>query len=154
MGGKTFAAALAAALMVAAAGGDDEPAARADADRLQGIWSMLDYQIDGSRSAEPEIRSWLLVVEGDEYNPGVREYSVEYTYRLRPGRTPKAIDLLPRAGSSRNQPIRGIYKLEGDRLVLCYPMDPHGERPAGFSARAGSGLVRVTWVRRKPPTAK
>jgi uncharacterized protein (TIGR03067 family) len=143
---ELFAVAMLANSAVAAA----DESAKEDMARLQGLWTMAEYIIDGTRSNESQIRSWVLVVEGDQYNPGVREFSVEFTYRLNPTRNPKAIDLMPHTGNARGRTIRGIYRLDGDRFTLCYPADSQAERPAGFGARSGSGLIRVTWRRQGP----
>jgi uncharacterized protein (TIGR03067 family) len=131
----------------------ESEAAKADAARLQGMWSMVEYVVDGTESVPQKIKSWILIVEGDEYNPGIREYSVEFTYRINPTRTPKTIDLIPNTNGARGRVLRGIYSIEGDRFTLCYPSDASAERPAGFAARTGSGLVRVSWQRQKTSTS-
>jgi uncharacterized protein (TIGR03067 family) len=122
---------------------------RKDMARLQGIWSMANFEFDGTNGTREQMKAWVLVVEGDQYNPGAREYSIEYTFRIKPGRTPKAIDLIPHDGSGRGRPIRGIYSIEGDTFILCRPIDPMGERPAGFTARPGSGLSLWIWKRQR-----
>jgi RNA polymerase sigma-70 factor (ECF subfamily) len=127
-----------------AARGDD----KADKARFQGVWEMTENVVNGFRARESEVRSWLLVVEGDEYNPGSGELSVEYRFRLDPSRTPKAIDLIALGGADRNRVYRGVYAIEGDTLIVCRPLDPDDDRPAGLGAPQGSNMARVVWKRR------
>ena len=149
MADRMFKVILVMGFLTTTAQGADTSAAKADLAELQGMWSMVEYVSDGLESTQKQINSWVLIIEGDQYNPGIREYSVEFTIRLNPARTPKAIDLIHRTGSSRGRTLRGIYKIEGDRFTLCYANDTQGDRPAGFTVREGSGLVRVCWQRHK-----
>jgi RNA polymerase sigma-70 factor (ECF subfamily) len=139
-----------AAVLGTAAAGDDkaDKAAAVDKARFQGTWEMTESTVNGFRARESEVRSWLLVVEGDEYNPGSGELSIEYAFRLDPLRTPKAIDLISLGGADRNRVYRGVYAIEGDTLIICRPLDPDDDRPAGLGATQGSNMARVVWKRR------
>ena len=124
--------------------------ARQDREGLQGLWSMTAFEADGAKGNPHQMKAWVLVVEGSQYNPGVREHNVEFSFELHPTRTPKAIDLIAREPGRRGgRPIRGIYELRGDEFTFCRPIDPHGERPAGFSGREGTNQQLVVWKRRK-----
>jgi uncharacterized protein (TIGR03067 family) len=131
------------------AGADDERLEAAEMARFQGVWTLVENVVNGYKTPERQVRDWLLVVEGDQYNPGVGEQSIEYTFRVDPTRTPKAIDLIPREGVDRGRVYRGIYAFRGDTLTLCRPLDSEDERPAGFTSRSGSGIYRAVWKRRK-----
>jgi uncharacterized protein (TIGR03067 family) len=134
--------------------GDAPPSdpAQSDRARMQGVWAMTEMVVNGTAATQGQMRLWLLVVEGDVYNPGSGETSLEYVFRIDPTRTPKAIDLVPRLqASGRQKYYRGIYSLTDDTLTICRPLDIDEDRPAGFSARAGSNMARVVWRRRKAP---
>jgi uncharacterized protein (TIGR03067 family) len=129
-------------------GDKDDKATKQELARLQGVWTMLELEANG-RQAQPGEMKWILVIEGNQYNPGLGELSLEYTFRIDPSLTPKAIDLIPQDGPERGKTIRGIYALEGDTLKICRPLDSYGDRPAGFTTRPGSNTSRVVWKKRK-----
>jgi RNA polymerase sigma-70 factor (ECF subfamily) len=120
-------------------------------ERLQGEWKMVALEVNGKKVDDNVVRTWLLVIEGDRYNPGSGEVSTEYAFRIDPTRTPKAIDLIPSEGPYHGKAFRAVYSLNGDRLTVCRPLDPDDDRPAGLcaSSRRGSGTTRVVWERRK-----
>jgi uncharacterized protein (TIGR03067 family) len=132
------------------ADGKQGDAVRVDRQRLQGIWKLESMEVEGRKAASDQIRGWLLVIEGDQYNPGSGQLSVEYSYRLNPARNPKAIDLIPHDGIYRGRTLRGIYVLQDDRLTVCRARFPDGERPAGFITHPESGWVTTVWKRQKP----
>jgi uncharacterized protein (TIGR03067 family) len=130
--------------------GKQGDAVRDEQQRFQGIWKLESMEVEGRKTSSDQIRGWLLVIEGDQYNPGSGQLSVEYSYRLNPARNPKAIDLIPHDGIYRGRTLRGIYALQNDRLTICRARFPDGERPAGFSTHPESGWVTTVWKRQKP----
>ncbi len=128
---------------------DDAEMARIEGKRLQGDWTMVALEVDGKKANANQTKTWLLVVEGNKYNPGSGSESIEYTFRIDPTRVPKAIDLTPVDGPHEGRVFRAVYALEGDLLTVCRPLDPSADRPAGLTARRGSGMTRVVWKRKK-----
>ena len=125
-------------------------AVRDDQQRFQGIWKLESMEVEGRKASSDQIHGWLLVIEGDQYNPGAGQLSVEYSYRLNPTRNPKAMDLIPHDGIYRGRTLRGIYVLQNDHLTICRARFPDGERPAGFVTHPESGWVTTVWKRQKP----
>jgi hypothetical protein len=109
-------------LLLGSARPDDPKAAKKEAERLRGTWSLkgeVQLAIYGDESFE-------ISIAGNRLN-GARE--------IDPSKKPKEITLTP---DSSKKPLHGIYKLEGDTLTLCI-----GEkRPTEFKAKDGATL----WV--------
>jgi uncharacterized protein (TIGR03067 family) len=61
------------------------------------------------------------------------------TYRIDPAKTPRRIDMITRD----DRILRGIYKFEGDGLVLCLQPDDSKSLPEDFSVPEGSDLMLI-----------
>src|SRR5947209_7337303 len=110
----TFASpAMAVGLLLAASDPKD------DAARLQGAWVMVSLEIDGETMSEDQVASGRLVVEGDRYTPTYEGKDYPEAITLYPDKTPRAIDFTFRDGPRKGETVKGIYKFEGDRYVMC-----------------------------------
>jgi uncharacterized protein (TIGR03067 family) len=92
-----------------------------------------------------------LFIEGDTFTlvQGFR-FLQRGVLRLNPSSTPKAFDQTVTEGPEKGKTIQGIYKLEGDRLTLCYAYSSEkkpAERPTEFAAHPASARVLQTWKR-------
>jgi uncharacterized protein (TIGR03067 family) len=66
---------------------------------------------------------------------------------LDPSKDPKTIDWRVISGSSINYKVRGIYKLEGDKLILATSDFGKDERPTKFTSDKSAGDGRAFAVR-------
>jgi uncharacterized protein (TIGR03067 family) len=117
--------------------GRDDPAA-ADLRRLQGTWVVIRLEHDrrdylaGSRD---EIlftfrgRSMTLTQNG--------EVGPLWDVELSPGSTPRA---LTKTRADRGAVRRGIYRFDGERLIICQENDD-GVRPTRFDSRGDRCLI-------------
>jgi uncharacterized protein (TIGR03067 family) len=126
---------------------------KGDAERLQGAWVMVSLEIDGEAAPDEQVAAGILLVEGDRYTPTYGGKAYPETFTVDPGQMPRAIDFTYTDGPRKGETVRGIYKLEGDRYVMCRPLRAEDERPRQFATGAESGLVMVVWKRDSPAEA-
>lgn len=126
------------------------PKAKPDTEAIQGTWSIIGLEAGAKASPEKNYRGNSFTFGKDRVTlrEGVYQ-AVDFTYTLDSTKTPKAIDLTTGKGGGSST-LKGIYKLEGDDLVLCLSLG--GMRPTEFATKAGGEtetftLKRVRWER-------
>ena len=111
---------------------------------LVGTWELLSIVDNGESLGPALIRSKVAVnsqlVIGDRMiqitTPDTDAARVS-AYRINPSADPKQIDVI----TETDKLLRGIYKFEGNQLVVCLQNKETGSRPDGFAAEAGSDRV-------------
>jgi uncharacterized protein (TIGR03067 family) len=111
---------------------------------LAGTWDVLEMVDDGETLTRDLIRSKLAaggrlrVVDRsfEIINPETGEARTT-AFRIDPSQNPRRIDVISRD----DRILRGIYRFEGDQLVICQQTKPEEPRPDTFEARAGSGRM-------------
>jgi uncharacterized protein (TIGR03067 family) len=135
--------AAATGMLVAADAKDD--AAKKDRDRMQGTWTVASATHGGKQAPAERIKAMRLVIAGDKITVKEGEVHEEATFTLAPDQKPPAIDVTP--GRASRKTIRGIYKLEGDELKICWVRE--GERPKEFASKDGSDAILLVLKREK-----
>jgi uncharacterized protein (TIGR03067 family) len=49
----------------------------------------------------------------------------------------------------RTKKIHGIYRIDGDKLTMCFPLSPDGKRPTDFNTAAKDQIVLILEKSRK-----
>jgi uncharacterized protein (TIGR03067 family) len=115
---------------------------------FKGTWRLISREVDGKKSSE----EWIKDVTGT--NDGSGKFCVrrgdkviaEATTELDPTKKPKTIDVRFTEGKHKGKTVLGIYEIDGDTFRVCVAR-PGAERPAKFSAKAGSGCTLVVYKR-------
>jgi uncharacterized protein (TIGR03067 family) len=114
--------------------------------QLQGSWYTVEEEVEGSFAVEfGELPS--LGFKGETFLAYGRPAG---RYRIDPGKSPKTIDFLVEAGPAAETTEAGIYKFEGQSLVICSATDG-APRPKDFTVPKGSKRRLITYERAPRP---
>lgn len=101
--------------------------------RMQGIWQPIRLERKGEFVEDSFRPTARIVVANDTVLFQVDGKTlVHLRFQIEPGRSPKQIDFTCTSGPAKGQVLRGIYSFTGDRLTLCWPLDPAAPRPVIF----------------------
>jgi len=118
-----------------------------EAEKLAGTWIALEAQRDGA--PDPAALGHRLTFAANRFtieNKGKLLYAGTYT--LDPAAEPVRIDFRHDEGEAKGAVWKGIYRLDGERLVICDDaFDPKKQRPTAFTTALGSGHVPITFER-------
>jgi uncharacterized protein (TIGR03067 family) len=131
-----------------------------DKETLQGAWHLVGVTFQGEAQPKDLVEavenSW--VVDGDKIKETARGKVRDLTMRLDPGQQPKCIDLtivggtddefFP-GGSKKGDIVRGIYRLNGDKLTICLNPESGQDAPKDFAAEKDSPFVMYVFKRGK-----
>jgi uncharacterized protein (TIGR03067 family) len=138
------------ACLVLAADSSKEDAAKREREKLQGVWTLVASDWDGTKGDAKF--SMRVEIKGDKYalttDDGKKKTSVSGKVKFDPSQKPKAVDFQFEEWG-RKTPTEGIYELHGDTLKLCFQMVEGRPRPKELSAKKGSGQALMIWKREK-----
>jgi uncharacterized protein (TIGR03067 family) len=131
-------------------GAANEEAVAKDLQAFKGTWRLSSKEEDGKKFSEEEIKDVIGTIDGSGKVSVRRGDKVinEGTVKLDPTNKPKTIDVTFTGGERKGQRVLGIYEIDGDAFRICVAR-PGDERPAEFSAKAGSGRILVVYQREK-----
>jgi uncharacterized protein (TIGR03067 family) len=123
--------------------------AEAELKALVGKYRVVKAELGGKDLTEA-----LKVLQFDITAPG--KYTAQHgeekdagTFTVDPAKTPREMDVKGTGGPQKGQLVKAIYKLDGDRLTVCYDHDKPGDRPAKFESKEGTTLLLITYQREK-----
>jgi uncharacterized protein (TIGR03067 family) len=122
-------------LILAGAQAGEQDALKKEIERLRGTWSV------NVPHGGDEVKGQFAVYGDESFEINLGGNHVNGVRKIDPSKNPKEITLtLDRSEKS----LLGIYKLEGDKLTLCFG----AKRPTEFKAKEGTTLWVLT--RAKP----
>jgi uncharacterized protein (TIGR03067 family) len=113
---------------------------------LEGNWKAVGLEAVGKPLPKDAVPDFLFIVGADGKSTG-RMGKIEYQAKISvdPNKDPKTIDNAHETGASKGKRQFGIYKLEGDRWIVC--MTPPGaaesDRPNDFDTKDGRNVVFI-----------
>ncbi len=133
---------LATPLLVAA----DTDDVRKDLKALQGKWKTVAGEAAGKPFPKDEIPAFTVVIAADGKSTGqTPQGEFRFTITINPKKNPKTLENLHESGEQKGKRQYGIYKIEGDKFIVCLtpPASAEGDRPKDFTTKDTTNVVFV-----------
>jgi uncharacterized protein (TIGR03067 family) len=126
------------------AAGDEKELAKFD-----GTWVMVSATIDGKELAADELKDVSYVIKSGKSTQLVKgKEQGTASFKVDASKKPAAMDFTFHDGRLKGKTLKGIYKFDGEKLVVCRG-GVGKARPTMFESKAGSGSILQTLVKRK-----
>ena len=110
--------------------------------KLEGTYTVVSAVKSGDKLPEEEAKKMKVVIAGDKLTISMGEGQSETAgIKVDPSKTPAWIDIIPPGNPGKDEPVAGIYKLEGDTLTICFNKGESKEHPKDFSGEHTSVLT-------------
>jgi len=123
----------------------------ADLKKLDGTWRMEKLTRTGVDTARSPLfdATWILKDGKVTYTDG--KVTRKHEIKIDSSKNPMTIDFVYLEGDNKGKKSLGIYKLEGENmLVLCWG-EPGKERPTKFETKPGENTFVQVLMRQKKP---
>jgi RNA polymerase sigma factor (sigma-70 family) len=125
-----------------AAAGKDKAAK--DEEKILGTWDVVSFEEGGQKAPAEAIKEAMVIfAAGGKMTAKQGEKEQEFTYELDPTKKPKEFN----GTNDKGQTVRGIYKLDGDELTICFAR--RGDRPTEFVSKEDTTVVLEVLKREK-----
>jgi uncharacterized protein (TIGR03067 family) len=132
------------------AGKDKGAAIEKDLKALEGVWQVVELEVDGNKGGAEDVKKitvvnepngkWRIEAEGKVVARGASN--------IDPTAKPKTLDITMTEGEGVGQTTLGIYELGKDTRKVCIAQAGK-PRPTEFSSPSGSGQILVVLKRVK-----
>jgi uncharacterized protein (TIGR03067 family) len=131
------------ALMVAVAhGGDDKKGAA----KLDGAWTATSWRRGDAEIGKDKVDTELVFNKDTyEFPNGINRISKKGSIKIDAAKG--SIDFMPADGFAKGKTLLGIFKVDGDKLTLCFT-SAGNERPKEFKTDDRS-TVLATYIKKK-----
>jgi len=140
---------LAAFLLAVPALAQDTDAVARDLKQLQGEWKAVSADKDGQPPPADVLENLRMTFTKDKILVHIKDERKEVSFKIDPGKKPKAIDVTPAEGPQAGKVVPGIYEVTGETLRLAFAEGDNAKRPESFTPKAGSNLTVLTLKKMK-----
>jgi uncharacterized protein (TIGR03067 family) len=142
-------AGVATVIFVALAVQGDADAIKKEMAKLEGEWSMVSGEIDGTAMPKEYLKDAKRVAKDGETTVTIAGRTfMKAKFTVDPTKKPKAIDYVFTEGPNKDMKSLGIYEIDGDTVKFCFAK-PGKDRPADFTTKEGSERTLSVWKREK-----
>jgi uncharacterized protein (TIGR03067 family) len=125
-----------------------ESSSKAGSAPTDGQWQAVEAELAGMKWPPRMTRSIQLTIDGEKYLVTTDEGEDRGTVRYVGDEKPSAMDITGTMGPNKGKTFLAIYKVEGDKLVVCYDLSGKA-RPKEFKTEPKSMLFLVTYRKLK-----
>lgn len=119
-----------------------------EAKLLAGTWLPKEMAIGDAKVDDATMAKIQLAIEADRYMVTAPESLDKGTFKFDATPTPKTMDITGTEGPNAGKTILAIYELDGDKLAVCYSLEP-GVRPTDFKIAGNAKRVLARYERKK-----
>jgi uncharacterized protein (TIGR03067 family) len=132
-----------------AADDSKEEAIKKDSKQLQGAWQAVNFERNGEKAPEDDVKNYKMTIDGDKYKftAGGDTLSAG-TLKLDPTSKPKSIEIVVTEGEHSGNTMKGIYEVDDDNHKICVA-EPDKTKPTEFGSKADSGTIYIVFKRAK-----
>lgn len=136
-----FVAAVGVVVSLAAAVCQAQPV---DTEGVQGTWKPVSGVLSGEPFPRQSLEQMTLQINKEGYTYETSGFKDVGTIQIDGQTDPKQIDLQAKEGPNRGQTVNAIFKIEGDRLTICYELSGKN-RPTSFSSPKDSQILLLIY---------
>ncbi len=127
---------------------------KADLEKLTGSWIVTKGEAGGEELPKEFLSAIVLTIEGEKYTvAGIPEGTQKGILKIDATKEVKEMTVEPKEGPNADMPTSAIYKLEDDKLTVCYDI-AGGGFPKEFKSEAGQPYLLITYERKKAEAKK
>lgn len=120
----------------------------ADVKALDGNWVPTKVEILGREAPLKNFETTKLTIAGDTYSVTSDGTTDKGTVKTDATAKPATLDILGTSGPNKDKNIVAIWKLEGDKLQVCYNLDGK-VRPTAFESTSANSWLLISYKRVK-----
>lgn len=136
--------------MVALTSSAADPDPKAEFQALVGKWDLVKSELGGKDVTSQLKELDFRIKANGAYTATVGKEMDEGSFTIDLTKDPKQMDITStgKGGPNAGKTIKAIYKLEGNKLVVCYALGG-GDRPTKFTTTAGTREYMAEYKRGK-----
>ena len=113
---------------------------------IEGTWKLIGGEQNGEDEPQEDLARSSLVIQGDHHTVNIGDAVLEGTHELDTTQSPMTIDAQDTAGPFEGMSLKGIFKVDGDELTVCFAA-PGEDRPDEFTTKTGKATLMHVWRR-------